>query len=428
MKTVLLLLVLSSLLACGDDDVQADGGTRTDAETRDATPSRDASVDAPDTNVADVGTDAAESCEPGETRTVTCALCGTAPQTCGAAGRWEEPGDCFDQRECEEGSVDEESLAMCATRRRLCDASCMWGEWNDGQPAGVCEIGDTRVGDDGCSPSEISTDTCQADCTWDESSGCVSGCAGERRMGSLEEEVCIPAGPYIRGEEDVPGLSAVLEEEVFVSAFYIDRYPVTNRRYQECVDAGACGTNPLIDESLSDPRAADVHVRSVERSEAWQFCQWDGGRRLVTFHEWGKAARGPSPRDGLYVWDGDVPTCDEFPAPGECEPPGLVRVYDTPALRSYYGVDQLFGGGAEHVLDNDIPPVGRDSAVYVSWSSYPTFRGWSARAEYIPFRARADYYLARIVDSTLSADKSFRCARSAPGSERTWESDISEGE
>ncbi|MFT5359075.1 MAG: hypothetical protein ACI9KE_006318, partial [Polyangiales bacterium] len=59
---------------------------------------------------------------------------------------------------------------------------------------------------------------------------------------------------------------------------------------------------------------------------------------------------------------------------------------------------------------------------------YLIFRGWSTSPEYLPFRARADYYLARVVRLPVSADQSFRCARSAPGSERTWEADISEGE
>ena len=51
--------------------------------------------------------------------------------------------------------------------------------------------------------------------------------------------VFIPAGEFIMGDDEGDA-DEKPERKVFLDAFCIDKYEVTNSQYRECVDARAC--------------------------------------------------------------------------------------------------------------------------------------------------------------------------------------------
>ncbi len=216
---------------------------------------------------------------------------------------------------------------------------------------GECDAGDTRFDEADCGSGSGREQTCSDACEWVASGPCTDLCGGTPRTTPADaEEICIPAGPFIRGG---PRSDSTPQGEVRLSAYYISRYPVTNERYAACVAAGAC-TEPGSLEWYADPARTRHPVQYVDHAQATAFCAWDGGRRLPTEAEWEKAARGPAPRDQAFVW-GDTYDCDalysafcgfSYPIADLPDP-----VDGLPGVRSYYGVDMMVGGGFEWTND-----------------------------------------------------------------------------
>jgi formylglycine-generating enzyme required for sulfatase activity len=117
-------------------------------------------------------------------------------------------------------------------------------------------------------------------------------------------------------------MSLMLEREVSVDAFEIDRHEVTIEDYRACVLAGSCGIDPLID---GDERynADGLPLVNVTWPEAKTYCAWRGGR-LPTEAEWEKAARGEDAR--RWPW-GDIERPDDWNH-GALPPEATVAVDD----------------------------------------------------------------------------------------------------
>lgn len=170
--------------------------------------------------------------------------------------------------------------------------------------------------------------------------------------------VRIPAGPFPMG---LPVNDFLAEEhekplrEVYLSAYWIDVYPITNARYAVFLEAGgyadtawwsaagrAWKARHRIDRPLLWGQAGwdgpDQPVAGVSWYEAEAYARW-AGRRLPTDSEWEKAARGTDGR--RYPWGNDWPTgalanFDELI--GRTTPVGLY-----PAGVSPYGCHDMAG-------------------------------------------------------------------------------------
>jgi len=220
---------------------------------------------------------------------------------------------------------------------------------------GACEPGSRRGTERGdCAEEELAEELCTDACAWEPTGVCVGPCGPLRTEPADAEEVCVPAGEFIRGlDDDVPRIFSP-QRTVFVSTYAMDVYPVTNRRYRECRDAGGC-TGTLREEgeaNLANDDRQDYFVMQVTWEQAMQFCEWDGGRRLPTEAEWEKAGRGPAPRDQVYPW-GDTYDCDRFPA-ASCETMAVEvnrPIGRYPATVGFYGTHDMLGNGNELVYD-----------------------------------------------------------------------------
>jgi len=153
----------------------------------------------------------------------------------------------------------------------------------------------------------------------------------------------IPAGEFTMGSDNTGDINSRPAQSVFVEAFYIDKYEVTNEMYSVCSYAVEC-RKPLEGGSRTRPSYFDNQVFAkypviyVDWKMAKAYCEWRGAR-LPTEAEWEKAARGTDAR--LYPWGNDNPTCDIANVSGCVEDTTAVDQF--PNGVSAYGVYGLAG-------------------------------------------------------------------------------------
>jgi formylglycine-generating enzyme required for sulfatase activity len=112
----------------------------------------------------------------------------------------------------------------------------------------------------------------------------------------------VPRGSFLMGSDNA--MSSIPVHTVYLDAFFIDKYEVTNVFYRACVIEHICeparqngsSTRPSYYDSTE---FNDFPVVYVDWTMAEAYCEWRGGR-LPTEAEWEKTARGTDGR--TYPW------------------------------------------------------------------------------------------------------------------------------
>jgi len=242
-------------------------------------------------------------------------------------------------------------------------------------------------------------------------------------IASLPEEIVddkevamrlVPAGEFTMGSDNGDRDEKPVRQ-VYLDAFYMDKYEVTNILYKACVIANGC-TTPKDTSShtypvyYSNSEFDEYPVINVDWNMAKTYCEWRGAD-LPTEAKWEKAARGTDGR--TFPWGDFIDYCDKanyyFGCAGDVRKVGSYENGKSP-----YGIYDMVGNVWEWTADwysetayQESPssnPVGSSSGQYRverggSWES----GGISGRSANRSWNDPVGY----------NASLGFRCARNA---------------
>jgi formylglycine-generating enzyme required for sulfatase activity/serine/threonine protein kinase len=164
------------------------------------------------------------------------------------------------------------------------------------------------------------------------------------------EMVYVPEGSFEMGsfmgdEDEMPA------HQVYLDAYWIDKYEVTNQQYAQCVAEGPCSpptnsSSANLVHYYGNATYANFPVVYMKWNQAQEYCQWVGGD-LPTEAQWEKAARGTDGRE--YPWGNDPP--DEFKGNYDYDQGNSLEVGSYPQSVSPYGALDMAGNVWEWVRD-----------------------------------------------------------------------------
>jgi len=223
----------------------------------------------------------------------------------------------------------------------------------------------------------------------------------------LGDMVYIPAGKFIMGS--VAGYADEQpEHEVYLDAYYIDKYEVTNAQYRRfCRATGHRRTPYPASRNLGGDNQPVV---GVSWYDAWEYCRW-AGKRLPTEAEWEKAARGTDGR--TYPWGNTWHS--DYCNSGEAGLGKTTPVGSFPQGASPYGVMDMAGNVWEWCFDYYDPnfysqPEARHNPAGPPQGSFRVLRGGSWYD--MPVNVRTTTRRGDNPNVRLS-NIGFRCAKSA---------------
>jgi formylglycine-generating enzyme required for sulfatase activity len=181
--------------------------------------------------------------------------------------------------------------------------------------------------------------------------------------------VSVPAGKFWMGCNEQVDTQCRDNEKpyhrVYLDAFYIDKFLVTQAEYNECVNSGTCTAN----QKFNRFTGVRQPVVGVSWDDANTYCEW-AGKRLPTEAEWEKAARGTEGR--VYPWGNSIDATKANYADLKIGKTSKVGSY--PSGASPYGAMDMAGNVWEWVADwhdenyySNSPsknPKGPDSGTY----------------------------------------------------------------
>lgn len=168
---------------------------------------------------------------------------------------------------------------------------------------------------------------------------------GQQRMKPVPMAL-VPAGEFIMGGV----LSMDKRKAMYVDAFYMDIYEVTNAAFQACVRDGGCEDPWMLDgnEYYNNPEYREHPVIYITQFEAQNYCRWREGS-LPNEAQWLKAALGTDGR--MFPWGDNYDESKShnlFPGVMQFE---TARVGSYPGDRSPYGIYDMAGNVQEWTFD-----------------------------------------------------------------------------
>lgn len=167
------------------------------------------------------------------------------------------------------------------------------------------------------------------------------------------EMIHIPGGTFMMGSGEKRELPLT---KTTLAPFYIDKYPVTNERYNLFLKSTGRKYSPSIC-TPEEYRKPDYPVTGVSYKDAEAFAKWTG-KRLPTEAEWEMAARGTDGR--LYPWGNNW---DEKSIPVSKSPH---NVGEFSSLKSPSGAEDMVGNVFHMVCDQvDLIHDGNEKSYHI---------------------------------------------------------------
>ena len=228
----------------------------------------------------------------------------------------------------------------------------------------------------------------------------------------------IPAGEFTMGS-DHDGDNRNQANSIYLDAFYMDPYEVTNAYYAACVTAGVCESPHFAKSDFrpsyyGNPEFDNYPVIYVDWTMARTYCETWRGARLPTEAEWEKAARGMDGRS--YPW-GEGISCNQANYDGDPEPTGFCfgetsKVGSYESGKSPYGLYDMAGNVFEWTssLNMSYPYDATDGREDLTRSGDRVIRGgaWSEGPD-----DQRTFYRSWIGPDLSESAIGFRCAKSS---------------